>query len=630
MKLERTFRKGKQESTLVLEVAKGKLTTVFTAGGKEKRREDDASSEAFRDYAALVKKQLKAGFDAVPLPDAPKAADALRGEKKLDVDLEDVLDAFTTEERAEIVEKEIARAEKAGKVVGPDAGYQRAGILAKAPTQLLLRHFLSSMLNGKLPYKYSSGGMNGDTFFFATAISNAARDPKNRGWVVAEVEKTVAVAEPVLKKWLQARIAKFRSQKKVAAQLVTAPGKPEKVEEDLLREIGAHPEDDGPREVWADWLLEHGNKWGEVVNLQCELARMTDSRVPRWKEVYEKAAELKTPNISKFLAPIRAFVSEYDVERGLLSRLTVSVEKLVKPGAAEAIVLRAPGARLELKGLKASHAKSLAKLPPGRFGELKIASRVPADALAPLLASPLLEGVRALELWSLDAKGVATLSKLPASVRELTLWKTPAGAAAGEAIAKSPAAKTLEDLSFPFSPALPVPAVEALKALPKLRSLALQVTPGAGAALARIPALATLSIPGEGFGDEDCLALAKGPALERLEIRAPGIGPAGATALLARGTGELYLVVEGSGIDFSKAKGVRSLTLKAPALGDAEAKALTSGPLAKSLQWLDISSESLGDAGAQALMTLSKLKGSSSLEGRFSATVSKQVKAFTT
>lgn len=48
----------------------------------------------------------------------------------------------------------------------------------------------------------------------------------------------------------------------------------EKTIDDFLREIWQTPLDDGPREVFADWLLERGDPWGELITLQ----------IARWRQ----------------------------------------------------------------------------------------------------------------------------------------------------------------------------------------------------------------------------------------------------------------------------------------------------------------------------------------------------------
>jgi uncharacterized protein (TIGR02996 family) len=43
----------------------------------------------------------------------------------------------------------------------------------------------------------------------------------------------------------------------------------------FLAAIRAAP-DDGPRQVYADWLVQRGDPRGEMINIQCELGRGTD------------------------------------------------------------------------------------------------------------------------------------------------------------------------------------------------------------------------------------------------------------------------------------------------------------------------------------------------------------------
>jgi uncharacterized protein (TIGR02996 family) len=48
-----------------------------------------------------------------------------------------------------------------------------------------------------------------------------------------------------------------------------------KTTDDFLREIWSAPDDDGPREVFADWLIERGDPRGELITLQLARARGT-------------------------------------------------------------------------------------------------------------------------------------------------------------------------------------------------------------------------------------------------------------------------------------------------------------------------------------------------------------------
>jgi uncharacterized protein (TIGR02996 family) len=56
------------------------------------------------------------------------------------------------------------------------------------------------------------------------------------------------------------------------------------MELELLREVRAAPDEDGPRLVYADWLLQQGNPVGELIIVQCAVARGEDDDVMRARE----------------------------------------------------------------------------------------------------------------------------------------------------------------------------------------------------------------------------------------------------------------------------------------------------------------------------------------------------------
>jgi uncharacterized protein (TIGR02996 family) len=622
MKIERAFA-GKKKTLLTLTISGKSVETVAVDGGKEKKQTGEGKY-AFEEAVKTVAKLLKSG-EVVALKDPAAAAEEiLAGD--LELDLSDVIDLFGVEERRLVVDDQVARAEKKKTVVGPEHAYARASIFHKAPTQALLRHFLACLHNGSLKYKYDSGGMNGDLQFFATAISNAARDANNVGWIVEEVNRVLPDAEPDLKAWLKARISKFKEQAHTKKALATAPKAPAEAEEGVLAAIAnaKTKEDDlAARLVWADWLQERNHPWGEVVSLQCEEEgeSVTDERR---EAIRERLSKIQSRAATQFLAPIKAFISEHSIDRGTLNRVTVSVDKLLKPGAAEAIQLRAPGAELELKGLKKSHVKDLAKLAEGHFGALKLGTKPPEDALAALLASPLVRTVTEIEIWGVDdgtlealAKGVtgATGEGSP-TLRTVRLWYSTASSDAIAVFAKK--MKSVEDLSFPSAKeALARAAVEAIatELAPSLRQLHLPLAEsGCGASLAKLTKLESLTLMTNGhWDDNDCKALAKlvvtkNNPLKSLDIRTTGATEKGMTELLALGAESLRLEYAGSGLDFSKAKpSAEAATFVSSDFSDKDAVALTKSAFGKKLSYLEIRGGNLGDTGAEALMSLDGL-----------------------
>lgn len=67
-------------------------------------------------------------------------------------------------------------------------------------------------------------------------------------------------------------------------------------ERDMLRAIHDAPDDDAPRRVYADWLLERGDPRGELIQLQCELATMSPKDPRRDNIVAREQALLKKHN----------------------------------------------------------------------------------------------------------------------------------------------------------------------------------------------------------------------------------------------------------------------------------------------------------------------------------------------
>ena len=433
MKLSREFKKGDKTVAIVMTLEGEMLETVVSTGGKVERVSGEASTDSFGDYSKLVQAKLKAGFVPGPLANAPAVAEELLVRSLTVFGLSDLLEIFTEAEREEIVLREIQKAEAAGKAIGPYgdgyAALDLAELMMKCPNRALLRHLLACLHDGRLTKLYASGTTI-DLDVFARTIANAARVPANRDWIIEEITRALATAEPELKKWLKARIAKFGQQTKLETALNSVPARPAALEESLLEEIGKDPANDAPRQVWADWLQERGSPWGEVVGLQCEEARLaakpwSDATQARIDTIGERLRAIEPRARAKFLEPIKAFISDSDIERGLLNRVTASLEKLLKPGAAEAVILRAPSAELSLAGVKKAHGPQLAALPTGRFSSLKLFTSPgfnDADALA-LTASEFGKKLETLEIKTeaLGDKGGLALMTIPALESNLTL-----------------------------------------------------------------------------------------------------------------------------------------------------------------------------------------------------------------
>ena len=54
------------------------------------------------------------------------------------------------------------------------------------------------------------------------------------------------------------------------------------IEDAFLHDILAHPDDDAPRLIYADWLDEHNDPRGEFIRTQCALAQLSEEDPRRW------------------------------------------------------------------------------------------------------------------------------------------------------------------------------------------------------------------------------------------------------------------------------------------------------------------------------------------------------------
>jgi uncharacterized protein (TIGR02996 family) len=74
-------------------------------------------------------------------------------------------------------------------------------------------------------------------------------------------------------------------------------------EDIFLDDIRAHPEDDAPRLIYADWLTDRGDARGEFIAVQCELARgVEDVERRRWLERRERL--LLAEHEERWLGPV--------------------------------------------------------------------------------------------------------------------------------------------------------------------------------------------------------------------------------------------------------------------------------------------------------------------------------------
>src|SRR5437763_1481005 len=96
----------------------------------------------------------------------------------------------------------------------------------------------------------------------------------------------------------------------------------------FLADIAEDPEDDTPRRIFADWLSDHGDPRGELLRVQCELARLP-ADVPPPLELLAREQALLMEHGADWQGGPPTGVGIW-FERGLL-QVTTSVHLLATP-----------------------------------------------------------------------------------------------------------------------------------------------------------------------------------------------------------------------------------------------------------------------------------------------------------
>jgi uncharacterized protein (TIGR02996 family) len=300
-------------------------------------------------------------------------------------------------------------------------------------------------------------------------------------------------------------------------------------EADLLAAICAAPDDDGPRLVYADWLIEHDQAArGELIAVQCELARLAedDPRATRLRE--RERAIMSDPDSAAFVDPFRAVVHDprasVTFTRGMVEHLTVrSIGHLAR--AADRIFAIAPIRSITVGPTgSGSELVALCAMPQlARVERLQLARLFIDDHGAELLAGAGPRVARLQQLVLADNRigppGAAALAQSPwlAPLRGLDLSSNPIGVRGAQAISASASLAKLAALDL-FACALGAEGTAALVAGTKLVSLR------------------SLRLAGNDLGDEGAAAISIWPRLAelvRLDLSANGIGDPGANALAA-------------------------------------------------------------------------------------------------
>jgi uncharacterized protein (TIGR02996 family) len=190
-------------------------------------------------------------------------------------------------------------------------------------------------------------------------------------------------------------------------------------ERDLRAAIRAAPDDDTPRLVYADWLLERGDAHGELIAVQCELARLGWKRPPRWYQLRRRERELLGHVQDRLAAPVLGLCAACGVgwRRGMVEEITIPVDDFLRHGPA--LLAQAPIRAVTLGGAAGRLAPVLAVLGAPAFRQvawLRFAGAGFGDAeLCALADAPALAGRRGLAVrgGSFGAAGIRALARSP-------------------------------------------------------------------------------------------------------------------------------------------------------------------------------------------------------------------------
>src|SRR5579864_5943301 len=96
----------------------------------------------------------------------------------------------------------------------------------------------------------------------------------------------------------------------------------------FLHTICAHPDDDAPRLVYADWLDERGDPLGEFIRVQVELAKIKPSH-PRYGILRDRQLDLMLANVPRWVHPYGMEMWGVEFRRGFIFTGTVDAQALV-------------------------------------------------------------------------------------------------------------------------------------------------------------------------------------------------------------------------------------------------------------------------------------------------------------
>jgi uncharacterized protein (TIGR02996 family) len=399
--------------------------------------------------------------------------------------------------------------------------------------------------------------------------------------------------------------------------------------DDFLKSICDHPEDDGPRLVYADWLDEHGEPGrAELIRVQCELAGLAPD-APNYIDLEERQKELSAcmrwaP--TEGLPPVQGVSWDTTLERGFPAAVIYhhnavrvrhrNLETLVS--CLEHVAVRTPVRHAKCYFLTPELSAGLLGSPVlEKYSGLTLGTQggeaeANEDARR-LAASWHVRNLRCLHRFSyLGDEGLAALARSP-FLRRLTWLATgtfSATAAGLAALGRASWLAGLRRLDLSHGEEC-LSGLAGWSPLPHLHTLVVDdvhLGPASRAALVRsrtFPRLARLSLSSCDLGMVGIKALGRQDwPLTELRLDSAGLGTRGATALAGS----------------RRMASLRSLDLADNAIEPRGVVALAGSPRLSRLRHLDLGKNQLGAGGLETLTASPHLKGLTSLNLRYPVT----------
>jgi carbon storage regulator CsrA len=204
-------------------------------------------------------------------------------------------------------------------------------------------------------------------------------------------------------------------------------------EQAFVQAIIESPDDEGIRLIFADWLDDHDDPFGEFIRIQCQLARLAEEDAGR-QELIEREQALLARHAKAWREHLPPILRSEPFERGFVETARLTVAEFLDHAAT--IFAATPLRRLVIRA-------------PSVFD-------VPGSSLAALVASPYLARLSGLDLVGL-ALGDDEVSHLAASphlagLSTLDLAHNQIGEAGARALAASPHLADLLYLDLTHNP----------------------------------------------------------------------------------------------------------------------------------------------------------------------------------